>query len=113
MGKIDYLQELRNYSFTKNNNELRIEYIVGGDIAYNFNFIRILFNFLIYILILIGGLIFCCFGYTYGAEQLHSDNLGMLLIFISIATQIFLFIVLMMYLPVLTRKIFFIIIIKI
>ena len=93
MGKIDYLQELRNYSFTKNNNELRIEYIVGGDIAYNFNFIRILFNFLIYILILIGGLIFCCFGYTYGAEQLHSDNLGMLLIFISIATQIFLFIV--------------------
>ena len=42
---------------------------------------------------MIGGLIFCCFGYTYGAEQLHSDNLGMLLIFISIATQIFLFIV--------------------
>ena len=42
MGRIDNLQGLKNYSFIKNNNELKIEYIVGGDIGYNFNFVRIL-----------------------------------------------------------------------
>ena len=86
------LKKIKGYSFTKKNNELKIEYVIGGDIGYNFNFLRILINSLIYILIFIGGLVSCCLSYTYASEQLHNDSLGMLLIVISIALQIFLFI---------------------
>jgi hypothetical protein len=33
-------KKIKGYSFTKKNNELKIEYVIGGDIGYNFNFLR-------------------------------------------------------------------------
>ena len=92
MDSNDFLRGIKDYSFIKHGNELKIDYIIGGDISYNFNFLRIFFNFIIYIVIFIAGLISCCLGYVYGAEKLHSDGLGIFFIVLSISLQIFLFI---------------------